>query len=234
MGGDCRTPRSEGGARDAPLIVCLQGVKFRTTMHKLRCVRPFRIADVSLSADSEIDPDAADVDLQVQEFLAKQARCVWRLESCTGLQTAPAAVQVEALIREAGDLLEAMPEEERPPPNLRLPLVSRPPLLLRAPRALRTIRSRCLPTTPPIPPPQIRVRVEHSGYKSLAVQRFGTTFVGRVANPADILLLWRKPRSGGGRAAGGAEAPVAPKGLPVAASAVPSGILVSDLIRTEL
>ena len=78
------------------------------------------------------------------------------------------------------------------------------------------------------------MRVEHAGYKSLAVQRFGTTFVGRVANPADILLLWRKPR-GGARAAGGA--PVAPKGLPAAAAAAaaaPSGIVVADLIATEL
>ena len=78
---------------------------------------------------------------------------------------------------------------------------------------------------------QIRVRVEHAGYKTLTVQRFGTAFVGRVANPGDILLFWRRPRSRA--AAGGSSAPIAPKSL-ASAVAPSTGILVSDLIAAEL
>ena len=81
---------------------------------------------------------------------------------------------------------------------------------------------------------QIRVRVEHSGYKSLSVQRFGTAFVGRVANPADVLLFWRKPRA---RAAAVSGVPIAPKSLPgggAAAGLPPVGVMVSDLISAEL
>lgn len=48
--------------------------------------------------------------------------------------------------------------------------------------------------------PLIRLRVEHSGFTTLNNQRFGAKFVGKVANPTDILLFQRakKQRGGGG------------------------------------
>ena len=38
----------------------------------------------------------------------------------------------------------------------------------------------------------VRIRVEHSGFTTLNNQRFGAAFVGKVANPEDILLFHRK------------------------------------------
>lgn len=38
---------------------------------------------------------------------------------------------------------------------------------------------------------QVRVRVDYSGFSTIHTQRFGQTFVGRVANPNDI-ILWHK------------------------------------------
>ena len=38
----------------------------------------------------------------------------------------------------------------------------------------------------------VRLKVEHTGFSTLNNQRFGARFVGRVANPADILMFHRK------------------------------------------
>lgn len=38
----------------------------------------------------------------------------------------------------------------------------------------------------------VRIRVEHSGFSTINNQRFGAQFVGKVANPGDILLFHRK------------------------------------------
>lgn len=40
--------------------------------------------------------------------------------------------------------------------------------------------------------PLIRLRVEYSGFDTINATRFGKAFVGRVANPGDILLFYRK------------------------------------------
>ena len=39
---------------------------------------------------------------------------------------------------------------------------------------------------------QVRVRVDYTGFSTINTQRFGQGFVGRVANPQDI-ILWAKP-----------------------------------------
>jgi double-strand break repair protein MRE11 len=41
-------------------------------------------------------------------------------------------------------------------------------------------------------PPLVRLKVEYSGFNTINAQRFGRLFVGRVANPGDILLFYRK------------------------------------------
>ena len=48
------------------------------------------------------------------------------------------------------------------------------------------------------PPPElrlplVRLKVEHQGFNTISNQRFGSAFLGRVANPADLLLFWRRP-----------------------------------------
>ncbi|CAH0482955.1 unnamed protein product [Peronospora belbahrii] len=40
----------------------------------------------------------------------------------------------------------------------------------------------------------IRLRVEHTGFPVIVNQRFGAKFVGKVANPNDILLFYRRKR----------------------------------------
>ncbi|KAL7461780.1 hypothetical protein ACHAXS_002186 [Conticribra weissflogii] len=41
----------------------------------------------------------------------------------------------------------------------------------------------------------VRLKVEHSGFTTLNNQRFGSRFVGEVANPADILLFHRRRKA---------------------------------------
>jgi len=38
----------------------------------------------------------------------------------------------------------------------------------------------------------VRLRIEHSGFSTLNNQRFGSKFVGDVANPTDMLLFSKK------------------------------------------
>ncbi len=37
--------------------------------------------------------------------------------------------------------------------------------------------------------PLVRLRVDYTGFSTINVQRFGQKFVGRVANPHDMLLF---------------------------------------------
>lgn len=43
----------------------------------------------------------------------------------------------------------------------------------------------------------VRIRVDHSGFSTLNNQRFGSRFVGSIANPSDILLFSRRKEAGG-------------------------------------
>lgn len=49
----------------------------------------------------------------------------------------------------------------------------------------------------------VRLRVDHEGFPALNQQRFGTHFVGEVANPADVLLFAKKRKEGNFRATEG-------------------------------
>lgn len=40
--------------------------------------------------------------------------------------------------------------------------------------------------------PLIRIRVEHSGFEVLNASAFGKKFLGKVANPIDILMFFKK------------------------------------------
>jgi double-strand break repair protein MRE11 len=61
-------------------------------------------------------------------------------------------------------------------------------------------------TTPPMIP-LIRLKVDHTGFDTVNVQRFGQRFVGKVANPSEILLFSRRrtatSANGDARGAGG-------------------------------
>ena len=51
----------------------------------------------------------------------------------------------------------------------------------------------------------VRLKVSHEGFPSLNQQRFGTQYVGKVANPADMLLLTKKGARQTMTAAGGTQ-----------------------------
>lgn len=101
-------------------------------------------------------------------------------------------------------------------------------------RALRaTFPPRRAPTSPlrlPVPPRPPRSRPQ------IPNQRFGAAFQGRVANPADLLLFWRKPvvkskadkeKAAALAAAGGGDA-VVPREMPAEA------VRLADLVSREL
>ncbi|TYZ62639.1 hypothetical protein PybrP1_006731 [[Pythium] brassicae (nom. inval.)] len=50
------------------------------------------------------------------------------------------------------------------------------------------------PAHPELKQVLVRLRVEHTGFPVLHNQRFGSRFVGKVANPNDILLFYRRKR----------------------------------------
>ncbi|CAN0347442.1 unnamed protein product, partial [Discosporangium mesarthrocarpum] len=50
----------------------------------------------------------------------------------------------------------------------------------------------------------VRLRVEHSNFPTLNNQRFGSQFMGKVANPTDLLLFYRRRSGGAGGGAGDA------------------------------
>jgi len=59
----------------------------------------------------------------------------------------------------------------------------------------------------------VRLRVDHYGYPSLNQQRFGSQFVGEIANPSDVIAFTKKKKDGPllAGAAGPAAAPHAPR-----------------------
>ena len=59
----------------------------------------------------------------------------------------------------------------------------------------------------------VRLRVDHYGYPSLNQQRFGSQFVGEIANPSDVVAFTKKKKDGPllAGAAGPAAAPHAPR-----------------------
>lgn len=80
----------------------------------------------------------------------------------------------------------------------------------------------------------VRLRVEHSGFSTLNNQRFGAKFVGRVANPTDILLFSRNKVQTAGvsqakkksKGSGALDEPVAPEELQQTS--------VEDLVKENL
>ena len=83
----------------------------------------------------------------------------------------------------------------------------------------------------------VRLKVEHSGFATLNNQRFGSQFVGQVANPSDILLFHKRRQAeaakGGKsaasrkkRGAAGLDLPVEPEDL--------ENLNIEDLVTENL
>ncbi|CAM9719316.1 unnamed protein product [Ectocarpus sp. 4 AP-2014] len=84
----------------------------------------------------------------------------------------------------------------------------------------------------------VRLKVEHSDFPTLNNQRFGSQFMGKVANPSDLLLFYRRRNAGGGAAgdsalgggkssrSGGLSDPIRPDNL--------ADIRVEDLVTENL
>ncbi|GJP31646.1 hypothetical protein CLOM_g14710 [Closterium sp. NIES-68] len=46
----------------------------------------------------------------------------------------------------------------------------------------------------PVPLPLVRIRVDYTGFSTINSQRFGQQFVGKVANPHDMLMFFKAPK----------------------------------------
>lgn len=86
------------------VLLTVQGTQFKTESLALRCVRPLVIADLALSEAprSQLDPHAPDLAAQLRAYLMAQG---------------------SSLIKQAQSNLDALPEEMRPPPSMRKPLI---------------------------------------------------------------------------------------------------------------
>ncbi|KAI9183278.1 meiotic recombination [Blastocladiella emersonii ATCC 22665] len=59
----------------------------------------------------------------------------------------------------------------------------------------------------PEPPlPLVRLRIEYSGFSTFNPQQFGQQFVGQIANPKDVVMFYRKRKTGSAAAAAAAAA----------------------------
>ena len=76
-GSTVATSLCEGeAARKHVFNLDVKGTKFRLSSEPLKAVRPFKLAETSLAADSGIDADAADASLRVMEYLRNKVRSV--------------------------------------------------------------------------------------------------------------------------------------------------------------
>lgn len=74
----------------------------------------------------------------------------------------------------------------------------------------------------------IRLKVEHSGFNPISSQRFGAQFIGRVANPDDMLLFFKRRK-----AASSPSSAAAMKNLPeleLEDTHTNAGVKVQDLV----
>lgn len=87
--------------------------------------------------------------------------------------------------------------------------------------------------------PLIRLKVEHTGFQTVSNQRFGSLFLGRVANPGDMLLFYRDPSIAGAErrsrlSAADAGAAAAAAGLAPMMPAAIEAVRVEDLVMEQL
>nr|CCA22579.1 doublestrand break repair protein putative [Albugo laibachii Nc14] len=135
-GSSIATSLVEGEAREKKIaIIEIVGSKFRQWTKPLRSVRPFRIGEIILSEERDLDPNNPDVMQHIQVTLEDR---------------------VSELITQAQEIAISNNADHKHKEVL------------------------------------VRLRVEHSGFPVLHNQRFGAKFVGKVANPNDILLFFRR------------------------------------------
>lgn len=190
----------------------IKGQQFRLKSFPLASVRSFAVGDVNLAERAREQGGVLDVeDPKVEERMSDVL-----------------AGEVESLIQKARDEAEHLRQD--------------------AEEALQ--RSRALedefgdPSSErerkyKIKQPEkvlVRLKVEHTGFTTLNNQRFGSQFVGEVANPSDILLFHKRRQAdsakGGGkgskkkRNAAGLDVPLEPEDL--------ADINIEDLVTENL
>lgn len=152
-------------------------------------VRPFAIRDLSLEAMSGIDPHSPTLQDDVTKWLESQ---VGRL-MC---QTEPSQAGLSCVILCFSTQVDDMISHTSTTPREDL---AKPPLPLIRIRVRDGLRAAFFHMVSDSLNSTIIAQVDPTGYGgllSLSNARFGLRFVGRVANPRDILLLQRprKPR----------------------------------------
>ncbi|PFH31363.1 Mre11 DNA-binding domain-containing protein [Besnoitia besnoiti] len=170
----------------------IRGDTYRITPHRLRSVRPFIFEDIvlsdllqpkepSLAASSGLSTSRSQAQ-KVRSDQPFEDRDVWQFLTDTVEELlarhARATPRVEA---ERGDAAEAAAAGRRGESLA----VSEDAFELFC--NYSTGKKRKLPL--------VRLRVEHSGFSTISTARFGAQFVGRVANPGDILHFYRKRKA---------------------------------------
>ena len=212
-GSTVATSLCEGEARKKHAVLLeVAGTLYRRVNVPLRCVRPFVMGELSLSAEG-LDPDSADVGDRLQALLTA------RIEAMIKEATQPfaALAKAAARARAAGaapledDDEDDDVEEEKDDTGGGGGGDDDP---------AEKVLTRYRPPPPSMRQPLIRLKVEHSGFTVISASRFSAAFIGRVANPGDLLHLFRRAKKatiggGGGGKAGAPLAPVAPSQMGV-------------------
>ena len=214
-GSTVATSLCEGEARRKHAVILqVAGTLYRRVNVPLRCVRPFVMGELLLSSEG-LDPDSADVGDRLQALLTA------RIEAMIREATHPFAAIAKADAERAkgrgagagagaGAGLDDEDEDEDEATGGEMADAETQALV------------RYRPPPPSMRQPLIRLKVEHSGFSLFPAARFSAAFVGRVANPGDLLHLFRRAKkttqsgAGGGKAGqGGPLAPVAPSQMGV-------------------
>ncbi|CAH8827347.1 unnamed protein product [Trichobilharzia szidati] len=165
-GSSVATSLSEGEAQDkAVALLEVRGKEFKVTRLPLRTVRPFLFRDLVLQDHvPKLDPNAPDIIKQVESI------CDKLIESEIGKAV---GISAEALANELKSNDSNSSDTKKCESNESIKVAS---------------TQRLLPPAEPL----IRLRVDLSGgFESFSALRFGQKFVGRVANPKDLVVFNR-------------------------------------------
>jgi double-strand break repair protein MRE11 len=178
-GSTVATSLCEGEARKKHAVLLeIYGTLYRRVNVPLRCVRPFVMSELSLSSEG-LDPDSADVGDRLASLLSA------RVEAMIKEATAPFSGSARGGAGARGGVEDGDDSDDQGDSLGRY----RPP-----PASMRL--------------PLIRLKVEHTGFSVVPAARFSSSFIGRVANPGELLHLYRRAKKPLGPSKAGA--PIAP------------------------
>lgn len=192
-------------------LLDIRGTEFRLLALPLTQVRSFVMGSVSLAEERALDPDDPKVELKVQKLLNEKVD-VMVLEA-----DAKRKELLQHALRNGNPLAAYCIEDED---NI---------------KEWDRGYNRSCPLKNKLENPNhvlVRLRVEHSGFTTIANQRFGATFVRSVANPDDILLFHRKKAEGRTKIRG--QGKLVKDVAPLEPEQIEEGLNIEDLVVEQL